>query len=137
VTVWNVRRSRSAAERAETAGNEARRVMRSHQTISDFAAAIAIMEEIKRLHRMGQIEPLLDRYGVLRKALIGVRKLSPALSETMDISIQSAITTLAIMEDVIERARAERYSPDFVRLNRLLSIDIDDLHAVLIDIMKE
>jgi hypothetical protein len=41
------------------------------------------------------------------------------------------------MEDVIERARAERYSPDFVRLNRLLSIDIDDLHAVLIDIMKE
>jgi hypothetical protein len=133
VTIWNVRRSRSAAERAEAAANEARRVIRSYQTVSDFAAAITIMEEIKRLHRVGRIEPLLDRYGALRKALIGVRRLAPSLSASMDTRIQTAITTLATMEDVVERARAERSSPDFVQLNRLLSRDIDNLHAVLID----
>jgi hypothetical protein len=43
VTVWNVRRSKSAAERAETAANEARRMIRGYETISDFSAAIALM----------------------------------------------------------------------------------------------
>src|SRR6266849_960441 len=77
VTVWNVRRSKSAAERAEAAANEARSLVRGYQTIADFSAAIAIMEEIKRLHRTGQLDMLLDRYAALRKVLIGVRKLSP------------------------------------------------------------
>jgi hypothetical protein len=133
VTIWNVRRSRSAAERAEAAANEARRVMRGYQTVSDFSAAIAVMEEIKRLHRVGQIEPLLDRYAILRKALVGVRKLAPSLTQAMDREIQAAITTLATMEDVLERASSEGSSPDFPELNRLLSRDIDRLQVILIE----
>lgn len=133
VTVWNVRRSKSAAERAEAAANEARQAMRGYQTLSDLSATIAIMEEIRRLHRLRQIDPLLDRYGALRKALIGVRKLAPALTESMEKQLQSAITALIIMEDVVERARAEGNSPDFVELNHLLSAEIDSLHEVLID----
>jgi signal transduction histidine kinase len=137
VTVWNVRRSRSAAERAESAANEARRAMRAYQTLSDFSAAIAIMEEIRRLHRVEQpnLYQLLDRYGALRKALIGVRKLSPTLTGNMQTQLQSAITTLATIEHVVERARAEGNSPDFVDLNRLLSGDIDRLYEVLIEMM--
>jgi hypothetical protein len=76
VTVWNVRRSKSAAERAEVAANEARRVIRFYETVSEFSAAIAIMEELKRLHRLGATDVLLDRYAALRKALITVRRLS-------------------------------------------------------------
>ncbi|MGA8551588.1 MAG: hypothetical protein WB678_15265 [Stellaceae bacterium] len=133
VTVWNVQRSKSAAERAETAANEARRMIRGYETLSEFSAAIAIMEEVKRLHRTGQIDVLLDRYAALRKALIGVRKLSPSIDENMDTKIQSAVTTLATMEDVVEKSRSEGSLPNFVRLNRLLSRDIDDLHAVLVD----
>ncbi len=60
VTVWNVRRSESAAERAEAAANEARRAMRIYQTVSDLASAIAIMEEVMRLHRHGEINLILD-----------------------------------------------------------------------------
>jgi hypothetical protein len=107
--------------------------MRSYQTVADFAAAIAIMEEIKRLHRTGQLDVLLDRYAALRKVLIGVRKLSPSVDETMENQIQSAITTLATMEDLIEKCRSDGTSPNFVRLNRLLSRDIDALHSVLVD----
>jgi hypothetical protein len=133
ITIWNVRRSKTAAERAEAAAGEARRVIRSYETVSDFSAAIAIMEEIKRLHRAGQADMLLDRYAMLRKVLIGVRKLSPTINEQMDTQIQSSITTLATMEDLVEKSRSEGVSPNFVRLNRLLSRDIDDLHAVLVD----
>ena len=108
-------------------------MIRGYETVSEFSAAIAIMEEIKRLHRVGQVDMLLDRYATLRKVLIGVRKLSPSINEDMDVRIQSAITTLATMEDHVEKSRSEGSSPNFVRLNRLLSRDIDELHAVLVD----
>ena len=133
VTFWNVRRSKSAAERAERAANDARRMIRDYETLSDFSAAIAIMEEIKRLHRIGQIEPLLDRYATLRKVLTEVRKMSPSVNPSMDQIIQSAITTLAAMEDQVERSRVTGAIPDFVRLNRLLSREIDGLHAVFVE----
>lgn len=134
ITIWNVRRSKSAAERAETAANDARRMIREYEALSDLSAAIAIMEEIKRLHRLGHIEPLLDRYAALRKVLTEVRKMSPAVNQTMDQTIQSAITTLVAMEDQVERSRASGTMPDFVRLNRALSRDIDGLHAVFIEL---
>ena len=133
ITLWNVRRSKSAAERAEAAANEARLLMRGYQTVADFSAAIAIMEEIKRLHRTGQLDVLLDRYAALRKVLIGVRRLSPSMNEAVENQLQSAITTLATMEDLVERSRSAGSAPNFVRLNRLISRDIDALHAVLID----
>jgi hypothetical protein len=133
VTVWNVRRSKSAAERAEGAANEARRMIRDYETLSDFSAAIAIMEEIKRLHRFGQVDPLLDRYAALRKVLTEVRKMSPSVNSSMDQVIQSAVTTLATMEDQVERSRVSGAAPDFVRLNRALSREIDGLHAVFVE----
>ena len=133
ITVWNVRRSKSAAERAEAAANDARRMIRGFETLSDLSAAIAIMEEIKRLHRVGQIDPLLDRYATLRKTLTDVRKMSPSVNQAMDQTIQSAITTLATMEMVVERARAAHTRPNFVQLNQLLSQEIDELHEVFVD----
>jgi hypothetical protein len=133
ITVWNVRRSKSAAERAENAANEARRMIRGYETLSDFSAAIAIMDEIKRLHRVGQIDAVLDRYATLRKVLIEVRKMSPFVDRAMDQTIQNATTTLATMETLVERARAAGTRPDFVQLNQLLSRDIDELHAVLVE----
>lgn len=94
-----------------------------------------MIEEIRRLHRMEQpnLYQFLERYSAARTALIGVGKLSPALSDDMQTQIQSAITTLTTIENVVERARIERISPDFAELNQLLSVEIDKLHEILID----
>ncbi len=108
-------------------------LVRSYETVADFSAAIVIMEEIKRLHRTGQLDMLLDRYAALRKTLIGVRRLSPMTDESKETLIQSAITTLSTIEGVVEKSRADGTLPNFVRLNRVLSNDIDRLHAVLVD----
>ncbi|MGD9616871.1 MAG: hypothetical protein AB7H90_17305 [Alphaproteobacteria bacterium] len=134
VTLWNVWRSRSAAERAEMAANEARRMIRSYETVAEFSSAITLMEEIKRLHRSRQLEMLPDRYAALRKALIGVRRLAPSIRDSQDVILQTAITTLATIEDTIEKSIHGGSLPDYARLNRLLSRDIDALHGVLIDI---
>jgi hypothetical protein len=131
-TLWNVRRSRRAAERAEASANEARLLVRTYQSVADFSAAIAIMEEIKRLHRTGQADMLLDRYAALRKVLVGVRRLSLMIDDEKDQLIQSAIATLTSIEGVVERSRAEGTTPNFVRLNRLLSKEIDGLHSILV-----
>lgn len=133
VTVWNVRRSKSAAERAEAAAHEARRGIRIYETVSEFSAAIAIMEELKRLHRLRASDMLLDRYSALRKALITVRRLSPSMDEGIGTKIQNAVTSLAVMEHQLETSRSRGSSPDFVRLNRVLSRDIDELHAILVE----
>lgn len=109
-------------------------MIRGYETVADFSATIALMDEIKRLHRAGQLDMLPDRYAALRKALIGIRKLSPSLDDEQDKVLQGAITTLSTTENAIEKAIASRSSPDFVRLNRLFSREIDDLHAVLVDL---
>jgi hypothetical protein len=133
VTIWNIRRSKSAAERAEKAANDARHMIRVFEAVSDFSAAIAIMEEIKRLHRTGQMDILLDRYAALRKVLIGVRKLSPELDRTQSVRIQAAITTLSGMEYQVDKSRAEGNVPNIARLNRLLSTEVDELHGMLVE----
>ena len=115
------------------AANEARRMMRGYETVAEFASAIAIMEEVKRLHRTGEVDMLLDRYAALRKVLIAVRKLAPSIDDSMGTKIQNAIVTLVAMEDIVEVSRSGGTAPDFVRLNRLLSRDIDELHGVSVD----
>lgn len=134
VTIVGVWRSKSAAERAERAANEARRQIRAYETVADFSATIALMEEIKRLHRANQLDMLPDRYATLRKALIGVRRLSPSLQAQHDTILQAAVSTLSTMEDIIEKAISNQSAPDFVKMNRAMSKNIDNLHAVLLDI---
>jgi len=132
-TLWNVQRSREAAERAERAANDARLTIRSYETVAEFSSAITLMEEIKRLQRSRQLEMLPERYAALRKALIGVRRLAPSIDDSDDKVMQTAIATLATIEDTVERSLHGGSQPDYARLNRLLSRDIDALHAMLID----
>jgi hypothetical protein len=51
-TLWGVWRSKSAAEAARDAAQKAKDAIVHLQTIMDFSAAIIMMEEIKRLHRV-------------------------------------------------------------------------------------
>jgi hypothetical protein len=137
ITVTNVRRSKSAAERAEKAATAARLMMRGYEALSEFATAIAIMDEIKRLHRMKRVDILPDRYAALRKGLITVRRLIPSIERGLDIRIQSALAALTGMENHVEKSIFEETSPNFSRLNLMLSREIDDLQAALVDMTIE
>jgi hypothetical protein len=132
-TIVNVRRSKSAAERAESAAREARSTIRTFEALSEFSAAIAIMEEIKRLHRVGHVDILPDRYSALRKVLIGVRRLIPSINNDLDTKLRSAITALATMENYVEGRISDKVPPDIPRLNSILSREIDGLQAALVD----
>src|SRR5438552_2494956 len=72
ITVRGVRKSKSAAESARQAAEMTRDNIRLLETIVDFSAAIAALEEIKRLHRELPSDLLLERYSSLRKLLVTV-----------------------------------------------------------------
>jgi hypothetical protein len=138
LTLVRLSQSKRAAEAATKAANEARQSIAYVATISDFSAAIAILEEIKRFHRGGVLGPLPDRYSTLRKLLIGVSSSrndlvgAEGLSEDQREIIQRALVNLSGAESAVERSMHNGTALDFPRLNRLLSKDLDQLETLLV-----
>jgi|GEM_PF-586240 hypothetical protein len=134
VTIWNVSRSKRAARRAEEAVLEVKRGLNLFNTAVDIAAAMAIMEEIRRLHREGAWPVLPDRYSTLKRHLTTIRKTEISLDDAHRRAILLAIQNLTGMEQEAERAIARDSPMNVPKLNRLVSKDIDRLHEVLIDV---
>jgi hypothetical protein len=55
------------------------------------------------------------------------------VDEGIGTTIQNAVASLTVMEHDVEMSRSRGTAPDFVRLNRVLSRDIDELHAILLE----
>lgn len=134
VTVIGVFRSQSAAQRAERAANSAREAIRLMDTVVDFSAAIATLEEIKRLHRASNWVLLLDRYSAIRRLLVVTRTNNKQLTSKQQEAIQAALANLIVIENTLERALANGATPNTARMNAALSVDIDNLVAVLTEI---
>lgn len=131
-TLVNVRKTRRAAIAARDAANRVRSELRRTDVIAEFSAAIATIAEIKRLQRLGNWEGLLDRYTVVRHALITVRSANPDLTEDQRASITGALTHLRETEKAIEMHLTDkRKSPDVARTNEMLSQQADHLAEIL------
>ena len=124
-TLIGVRRSRRAAEAA-------RDQIRRFENIVDFSAAIATLEEIKRLHRQGNAWPILpDRYATIRKVLIQLRNSGTRVTAEQSTVIQKAIADLVEIEKLVERALIDQTQLKPNKLNSIISNDIDSLVTVL------
>jgi hypothetical protein len=131
VTVVGVMRSRTAAERAESASRETRDSIRLLEAVVDFAAAISILEEIKRLHRKAEWSLLPDRYAHIRKLLITLKATNIDLNDSQKTIIQSALANLYSIEAAVERALANPAQLKAARFNALITTDVDNLLTVL------
>lgn len=133
-TIYRVSRSETAAERASEAAEETREKIRQLQTVEDFGAALAKMEEIKRLHRAEAWNILPDRYSTLRKSLVRIRSGNPdRINDEDAVIIQRSIQALRDFEKQVDRALEEdTATPDGVLFNQQLSALLDDLHEVLV-----
>jgi hypothetical protein len=133
-TVTGVVRSKRAAERAEEAARAAKDSIRMFDTVVDFAAAISVLEEIKRAHRQQQWPLLPDRYSTIRKTLISIRANGNDLSDDHKTVIQNALVNLSSIEKAVERGLEDPSSLKPARFNSLLSNDIDNLMTVLVQL---
>jgi len=73
ITIQTLIRTKRAAIADRDAAEAAKVQLSRVDTISDFSSAIAIMDEIKRLHRARAWDLVPDRYAILRRLLTSRR----------------------------------------------------------------
>lgn len=136
VTLRGVIKSKSAAQRAEEAAKSTRNSIRLLNTIVDFSAAIATLEEVKRLHRSNQWSLLPDRYAALRRILVVLRTAEITLNPDQSAVLQNALSDLSAMEEAVERFLEGSSTPKAAKFNAVISRDIDQLIAVLTELQR-
>lgn len=137
ITIWNVLASKRAAERAEQAALDARRAMGFFDAVTELSAAIAALEEIRRVHREGAWHSLPDRYGALKKSLQGVRSAVPDLSPYQKSRLQQAVRDLAALERAVETLLEEGEARlPVARWNAVASSHITELQDMLLELKR-
>ena len=133
-TIYQVRRSRTAAERAERAANAARSNLLRFDSISEISSAIGAMDGIQKLHRTAVWNELPERYALVRRRLIGVRASAASLTDEHKSLLQAAVTQLGSMEKQVEEylsAGSPADGPDPARLNAVIARQADNLTQLL------
>lgn len=135
VTVHAAIKSRKAAERAEAAAKAARSRLLKLDAIQLLASVIAILEEVKRLHRDGEWSALPEKYGTARRSLIEIRSTELVLAEEQGAIVQGAIAQLATIEKKVEQRLADpTIAVNAPKLNALISQQSDGLTKVLTEL---
>ncbi len=102
-TLYQVRKSRTAAEAAARSANQVRQTIEHFDAISECATAIQALEEIERMHRTGPIALLPDRYAAVKKGLIGISRVTPGPSQTHRTELQDAIAQITTLKNTVEK----------------------------------
>ena len=101
IAIWQVKRTRAAAESAERAATDAREAVLRTTSISYLTQAVSQIERLKELHRNQDIDRAVERYTPLRQILTAMQARLPASAiEELD----NAIIELMRMERDINRA---------------------------------
>ena len=137
VTLWNVARSRSAAERAEEAANQARSRFRLFDTIGALTEAMAMMTQIQQLHRERAWGRAIASYPVVARLLREVGGMSPDLTRPELSALQDAHPDMLSIERRVDGFIQSGQEPDgFGQFNRLLSRHIRNIHNTLLAVKQ-
>ena len=138
IAVWQIRRTRTAAEHAEEAAVKAREAIFHVTSVSDLSQASAQIEQIKELYRTHDWQRATDRYTQLRRVLTEVRSRLP--DERRDIlgdKLRRAIEQLIIIEIESNRAVARGNDIDIVRFQVILLRIQQDIDEARLEIERE
>ena len=138
VTIIAVWRSKSAAEAAASAAKRTHDALVYVDAIADFAAAVGIMDEIKRLQREGAWRVLPERYSALRQHLIRIIAVEGTVATNDAGVIREAVGQFSDLEKRVENALARGATPaNPAKLNEVVSAQVDRLQVVLIALQKQ
>jgi len=137
IVIWASLSAKNAAEQARDAARQMKDRIATLDTLADVSAAIAIMEEIKRLQRAGAWQFALDRYSTLRRHLIRIEQINPALTDPQREDLARSVAQLRTVEVKVERAISSgAASLNFADVNRVVSGQIDRMERVMIAIKQ-
>ncbi len=137
ITIKTSLNTRAAAAQASAAVESMRGDLRRGDTVADFSSALAIMDEIKRMHRSPSLHLLPDRYSQLRRFLVSIRSSNPLLSDIDQQSIQSAIVQFSSLERLVERALEAGGTVSAAKMNSLVSKQSEAIQELLVRVKSE
>ena len=138
LTIRVARHAEDAAQQANTAATAAKRSIMAANALVDFASAMAIMEEIRRLQREGAWRILPDRYAALKQALMALRSEHPSLTDAQQTAIQASLMQVREIEQKVERALEQKADPSGVaKMNGVISGEIEKISEVLVSLKRE
>ena len=115
--IWQIRRTRAAAESAERAAIAAREAAFHVTSISDLSQIVIQLEQVKELHRNREWGRAIDRYILLRRLITEARSRLP---ETTRGALTTAIIRLMQMEKAANQALTRGEQTPFAHLNNEL-----------------
>lgn len=115
--IWQIRRTRTAAESAERAATDAREAVFYVTSVADLSQIVSQMEQVKELHRNREWVRAIDRYILLRRLITEARS---RLQEDTRGALTTAIIRLTQMEKAANQALARGEQAPVARLNNEL-----------------
>lgn len=115
--IWQIRRTRAAAESAERAATAAREAAFHVTSISDLSQIVIQLEQVKELHRNREWVRAIDRYILLRRLITEARARLP---ETTRGALTTAIIRLMQMEKAANQALTRGEQTPVAHLNNEL-----------------
>lgn len=111
IAIYEIWRSRGAAEAAERAVNETRAAISRNLAAVDLERASNMIDEIRNLHRLGKWEVALYRYRDNRRMLSDVRARYPDLTPEQQNAIKEAVTHLQTLDRRVAEAEQTDSAP--------------------------
>lgn len=115
--IWQIRRTRTAAESAERAATDAREAALYVTSVADLSQIVSQMEQVKDLHRNREWVRAIDRYILLRRLITEARS---RLQEDTRGALTTAIIRLMQMEKAANQALTRGEQALVARLNNEL-----------------
>lgn len=137
ITIKTSLNAKAAAAQASAAVESMRGDLRKGDTVADFSSALAVMDEIKRMHRSATLHLLPDRYSHLGRILISIRSSNPLLDDVDQRAIQDAIVQFSASERTIEKALETASTVSAARMNSLVSKHSEAIQELLVRIKSE
>ena len=135
LTIWGVAKAKGAAERAADAAKQAKEKILKQGTLANFSSAIAVIEEIVRLHRKKEWEVALDRHSELRRILVELKGDGGGLTTEQQTVIQGSVEQFKTIEGVIEKhLSAGKAEPRIDRLNEIAKGQLVKVHEIAISL---
>jgi hypothetical protein len=138
LTLWVAWRAKTAAEQARDATRQVTARISNLDMLAEISAAVATLDEIKRLQRRSDWDLALDRYAVVRRHLVRVKQMNHGLTALQLTELTAAIGKFRIIETKVERAKVNSAQDtiDPATVNRTISNLADILERLMIAIKQ-
>ena len=132
VAIWQIYKTRRAAEAATNAALQTQRTISRNLLLSDVSTCTRNLEEIKSFVRDEKYESALIRATDLTSQLIQIQEVLKSSNQAYQIEFEETLSQLSIIRESFEKKLAKSSAKiDGVQINSKLAKVSDDLNKLI------